>query len=348
MAYKKLIKVSDVCQLLDKSKYPATQTRLGITWTNNGDGTITANGTCTAEYYSGYIVEDKLKNKMLIGHKYALFAGNSLATYHPAEVVLMFYPRSDGKLFSTISVEHVDGKVGWVLPEGSYSSYSKVELRIRSGATVENFVFKPQLFDLTEMYGAGHEPTTVEQFRQDFPEEMYDYSPYCWLTSYKRVIVTGAGNYLTSYQRNLTCKTKNLLDINSVTDIKHVSTDTILPHTLWSIKNNSLITKVNYYDNGACIFLPTLNLEPGTYTLSAYCVSNHPRCFVGIRDFNKSKWFHEAYNTNTQIEYKFEITEKSEIGLMLQGLNSNLIVTFSNIQLELGSTATDYVPYGYL
>ena len=30
------------------------------------------------------------------------------------------------------------------------------------------------------MYGIGNEPTTVEQFRQDFPNEMYDYSPECW------------------------------------------------------------------------------------------------------------------------------------------------------------------------
>ena len=30
------------------------------------------------------------------------------------------------------------------------------------------------------MYGVGNEPTTVAQFRQDFPNEMYEYSPVCW------------------------------------------------------------------------------------------------------------------------------------------------------------------------
>ena len=49
-------KASDVCQLLDKSQYPTTITIAGITFTNNGDGTITANGTCTSEYYSAYII----------------------------------------------------------------------------------------------------------------------------------------------------------------------------------------------------------------------------------------------------------------------------------------------------
>ena len=51
-SYKKLLKVSDVCQLLDKSKYPATQTINGVTFTNNGDGTITVNSlNITAHTY---------------------------------------------------------------------------------------------------------------------------------------------------------------------------------------------------------------------------------------------------------------------------------------------------------
>ena len=42
------LKVSNVCQLLDKSKFPVTQTINGITWTNNGDGSFTVNGTASA------------------------------------------------------------------------------------------------------------------------------------------------------------------------------------------------------------------------------------------------------------------------------------------------------------
>ena len=60
------------------------------------------------------------------------------------------------------------------------------EIKIRKtfdeGATFNNYVVKPQFFDLTEMYGAGNEPTTVEQFRADFPNELYDYNPYNAIT----------------------------------------------------------------------------------------------------------------------------------------------------------------------
>ena len=290
--------------------FETTLTRYGITFTDNGDGTITANGTSVG--FATFVFSENFN--FIAGNKYYVSTPYSVIAYK--ENGTMKY--AQGNILFT-------WKSNWEIVQ--------VYMQINKGTTVSNLTFKPQIFDLTEMYGSGNEPTTVEQFRADFPNELYDYKPYSIVPSYKKSLV---------------CKTKNLFDINSVTDIKHVTTNKIVSHTLWSIKNNSLITKVNYYDIGACIFLPTLNLEPGTYTLSAYCVSNHPRCFVGIRDFNKSKWFHEAYNTNTQIEYKFEITEKSEIGLMLQGLDSNLIVTFSNIQLEEGSTATEYHPYGYL
>ena len=56
MVYKTLKKVSNVCQLLDKSKYPATQTASGITFTNNSDGIITVNGTATKNINLLFIV----------------------------------------------------------------------------------------------------------------------------------------------------------------------------------------------------------------------------------------------------------------------------------------------------
>ena len=71
MAYKKLIKVSNVCQLLDKRTYPATGTDRGITFTNNGDGSITVNGTATGEYYSLYTININI-DSVIFGHKYAI------------------------------------------------------------------------------------------------------------------------------------------------------------------------------------------------------------------------------------------------------------------------------------
>lgn len=60
------------------------------------------------------------------------------------------------------------------------STYLSVYLQFWESTS--DLIYKPQLFDLTEMYGAGNEPTTVEQFRADFPNELYDYNPYNAIT----------------------------------------------------------------------------------------------------------------------------------------------------------------------
>ena len=271
MIYKTFQKVSNVCQLLDKSKFPETTTYKGITWTINGNGTITANGTCTAEYYTAQVIETHLKDKMVIGHKYALFAGNSLATYYPAEVILMFSPKSGGGLFSAENVEHATGKVGWVLPEGSYSSYSKVELRIRGGATVENFVFKPQLFDLTEMYGAGNEPTSVEQFRQDFPGEMYDYSPHCFVKSYKTLLKASGVCQLMDKSKYTGTRTINGVTFTNNGDGSITVNGTATARAIFNIQIS------NYFPSNlighTCLIVPNVSLPTTTNTINIHTTS---------------------------------------------------------------------------
>ena len=72
-SYKKAIKVSDVCQLLDKSKFPANKVDQGVTYTNNGDGTVTVNGTSTSTYYSNYQIPIDIKHCIPL-HKYAILS----------------------------------------------------------------------------------------------------------------------------------------------------------------------------------------------------------------------------------------------------------------------------------
>ena len=80
----------------------------------------------------------------------------------------------------SISADKIDGYIGF---QGDNSFDNCVAyLFIGAGATFNNYVVKPQFFDLTEMYGAGHEPTTVAQFKADFPNELYDYNPYNAIT----------------------------------------------------------------------------------------------------------------------------------------------------------------------
>ena len=164
--YKGRYKVSNVCQLIEATT--ATTTINGVTFTNNGDGTITANGTATANSTFNLIYKADLFT--IIGHKYLLIGcpegGNILSTY------FLRYD-SDG------------GTVGYDVGNGviftkTAEKIAYVNIRVYAGYTANNLIFKPQLFDLTEMYGAGNEPTTVAEFKEKFPDDLYPYSPCCW------------------------------------------------------------------------------------------------------------------------------------------------------------------------
>ena len=323
MAYKKLIKVSNVCQLFDKRKFLATQTVNGITFTNNGDGTITVNGTATGRAAFRFVFDRVIISK---GAKLRFNNALDVEAYNKfwVEVKLQYTDGTDKYISDVYSpsppIKDVNEITGYVI--------------VNEGETV-NATLTPQLYNLTEMYGAGNEPTTVEQFRQDFPDEMYDYSPHCWLTSYKRVFMTGGGNCLTSYQRNLTCKTKNLFDISKA--------------------------KVNMQNDGS--FIPTvahndhfysMNVKAGeTYTVSYYTTS-----FGSIGSgLNLSIQTGDFYRDGVMLFLKLNPKEQYayQKGTFTIPDGANKI-TFSSLQLsyyynfmiELGDTATDYVPYGHL
>ncbi len=187
MIYKTLKKVSEYCQLLDKSKYPATQTIYGVTFTNNGDGSITVDGTSTNQYYSSINLEVEI-DKLVPGHTYIITGSAS----NVISILSFIYPGgSFAKYNNNI----------FVLPEHEYTRVYN-SIRVVGGNTASNAIVKPQLFDLTEMYGAGNEPTTVEEFRTKFPNELYDYKPYCFVKSYKTLLKATDNKIITSYKKS--------------------------------------------------------------------------------------------------------------------------------------------------
>ena len=56
------------------------------------------------------------------------------------------------------------------------SGTSSILFSLASGDSFENLVLKAQFFDLTQMFGAGKEPATAEEFRAMFPLDWYGYS----------------------------------------------------------------------------------------------------------------------------------------------------------------------------
>lgn len=153
-------------QLLDKSKYPATTTSNGVTFTNNGDGTITVNGTATANAIFAPI---SLANPISIvsGHKFLFISCPPVGSYSTYYSDLKIVPEDN---------TFYDFGTGVFSTTTSTTTGLRCNIRVMSGYTANNLVFKPQFFDLTEMFGAGNEPTTPEEFRAMFPDDYYPYN----------------------------------------------------------------------------------------------------------------------------------------------------------------------------
>ena len=154
-------------QMLDKSKYPATTTTNGVTFTNNGDGTIIVNGTATANTIFAPIIGSN-SIPVISGHKFLFIScplGGSSSTYY-----------SDLKTVPEDRV-FIDTGAGLIMTTSAATTALRFNIRVFSGYTANNLIFKPQLFNLTEMFGVGNEPATVAEFWQRVPETLYGYNP---------------------------------------------------------------------------------------------------------------------------------------------------------------------------
>ena len=312
-SYKKLLKVSEICQLLDKSKYRATQTINGATFTNNGDGTITVNSlNITSKafyqlYRNPYFAAKK-------GHTYCVFSGAN----------------KDGGYFY---VDIVNENGVWVaeMPDYPYKilkdNYSLCPIIYASlDKPLGDKIYKPQLFDLTEMYGAGNEPKTAAEFKAKFPNEMYDYSPRCWVKSYK----TG-----------LIAKTKNLFNINALTPY----TPETLPNNTAGVYNGNIIARAGV-DTSVCQSGKTLKqLCPDLVAGERYVLSYQTNATGGVQNI-----YLLEEDRLWQNGYSIIITETSLNSIVCFYANypELTVATITNFQIEKGSTATDYIPYGYL
>ena len=314
------LKVSNVCQLLPI--FTRTVTNRGVTFTYSGDGSCTINGTPTGEYYSASTIALDTKS-IKPNHKYLIYDINNEPII--SELIIADY---QGGYFFKLANEI------FTFPEHDYTQFI-FEIRVNLNQTANNIVVKPQFFDLTEMYGIGNEPTTVAQFRQDFPNEMYEYSPVCW-KKFSRL--------------KYVMETKNLLNI----------TPSMCKHCTYK----DGILKANVVNFYYAVLNVTDLFEIGnTYTVSWSII--HKKSLsqtASVVVYGKSKTdpdktvFREYRSAITGNNYTFTINDEdfSSISFVeLRFFRYNTITTDTessilNIQVELGSTPTPYQPYGYL
>jgi hypothetical protein len=334
-SYKSIMKVSDVCQLVDKSKFTASGTTNGITWVSNGDGSITLNGTCT---YG--------------------FAFNPFNQGIPVDQTHFYYVSPYISINYSVNKDGTDetGHIAFIRTSAHPTKFNTVFYiwidKDKSFSNVTTFI---NIDDLTEMFGAGNEPKTVAEFKAKFPNDYYPYSPSC---------------FVTSYDERMPCKTKNLF--SSSTEVGTLEGGFGGPTVTRNFEENKWyqgFTTNGYYSPTTVL---DFDIRPNSlyvYSKGAgYGMSRAIKCESNTDYFISCSYSHisggegNVYvgyfdeggnfisNLNMDRKYKFVITTPSNckwliINFVTRGVGK---VYFSDIQLVKGTTATDYVPYGYV
>lgn len=133
-----------------------TETSNGITVTQDGTGKVVVKGIAT-----GHAQVSVGTAQIITGHKYAYWG---------------LVGDGANKFYWTDQTVNADTGKG-VIAQPTYASGERYFiLNVLQGVTVD-FTFYPQVNDLTAMFGAGNEPTTIEEFRALYPNSYYPYNP---------------------------------------------------------------------------------------------------------------------------------------------------------------------------
>lgn len=175
--------------------FPSSVTKNGITWTKNADNSYTANGTANsggATFDVSPVMYNVPKD-----HKILIKGcpnGGSRSTY--------FY--RDG--FNSTNDDIGNGSIY----TNRYNSNVLARLIIAGGVTVTDLVWKPLMFDLTLMFGAGNEPSTVEEFQQMFPADYYEFNTGELLSAGVTEVVSKDSNNATLQTYSIPAEIKSL------------------------------------------------------------------------------------------------------------------------------------------
>lgn len=139
-----------------------SKTQNDVTFTDNRDGSYTVSTTASGAAATTRL--NMLARNVVNGHKY-LIKGcpkNGSSSSYYLHVGSFGDDIGNGLLFTC---------------DYDYPSFSFPRISVFTGYVISTpIVFRPIMFDLTLMFGAGNEPATVAEFEALFPLDYYDYN----------------------------------------------------------------------------------------------------------------------------------------------------------------------------
>ena len=198
-------------QLADMSRV-ISQTKNGVTLTKNADNSITLSSENSVEERVFFFYYDE----------------SASAWHYPAH---KYFVNHTGAFVSFIIYKNNSADVGAGTAVVSDLIKSLESSDIITGFAfgvlpgfVGSFTFTPNLIDLTQMFGAGNEPTTVAEFEAMFPEDYYAYNEG------ELISLNPTGIKSTDEDNNVI----DTLDLNFIKSIKDSNNNQLFPNGLLS------------------------------------------------------------------------------------------------------------------
>lgn len=294
-------------QIVNPNNFRPSYTMNGVTFTKIDNVKFVANGTATGgdAYFSGSFVPIK-------GHVYlekSCPKGGSATTYRS-------YLTGSGVVMDT---NYGSGVIAHLNVD---TQVYMVPLMVKSGATVNNLVVYPQIYDLTAMFGSGNEPSTAEEFEAMFPADYYPYN---------------AGEIVSAGVTEIVEQGKNVFDY----------TDKIYHGANASKVENGIV-----YTKGlttTVLNIPTI--IGNKYTLSFKVKSNTANqggLRWSIQRGKNTSYAHDSSLIKSEVGYEAS-KEYQAVATFVADTDFVSLCTIEgmvyDVQLELGDTATDYSPF---
>lgn len=236
-----------VNQLLITPTFP-TQTVDGVTFTNNGNGSITVSGTATADIT--FTIEGNLSRNIPLGNKVLLtnFSNPNHATYYLQDAY-------EGNMTRALR----DTPNGFIKSKEGSSTTISPRIYVMNGVTI-NETITPKYYDLTLMFGPGREPTTIDEFEQVYSRENTAYT----LGQLESALVAAIIARKTDSTEKSRLELPNDLTLNSALDAKDafevVGENAVFTKNVGTVDLGTLTWSVNQATNGR--FIANYNNNP--------------------------------------------------------------------------------------
>ena len=272
-------------QMVEKQTYQTTHV------TADGTGKIVINGTFQSVDFA--IISRDISFPTYNGHVYYI-TGNT---------------NSNIRLCTTAATDGSYGDIGEgriYTNDKADNANTKMQVRLSAG-TYDNVVLYPQMYDLTVMFGAGNEPTTVEEIRKILPNIYYDYN---------------SGTVINALVDRIDFSSKNLINPELCgTDTNGVYVIVPVQKNTQYIISSDYIVEQFYIVSDAVREYDSNNTLLNTITLT-YDVDGKPNAFIVGRETEYVKFYIEGDGVQDESAFR--------------GLN---------IMMEEGNASTKYAEY---